>query len=104
MSLLFNMLFRFVIAFLQSCITFCDPIECSPPGFSVHMILQARILEWGAGSSSGPVPITQPSPLCPCTVEWSLRHAAASRATLAHEGHLAIGTDETELSAPEEDQ
>ena len=29
----------------QSCLTFCDPIDCSPPGFSVHGILQARSLE-----------------------------------------------------------
>ena len=27
---------------------FCDPVDCSPPGSSVHGILQARILEWGA--------------------------------------------------------
>jgi len=31
---------------LQSCPTLCDPMDCSPPGFSVHEILQARILEW----------------------------------------------------------
>ena len=30
----------------QSCLTLCDPIDCSPPGSSVHGILQARILEW----------------------------------------------------------
>ena len=30
---------------LQSCPTLCDPIDGSPPGFSVHEILQARILE-----------------------------------------------------------
>ena len=30
----------------QSCLTLCDPTNCSPPGFSVHGILQARILEW----------------------------------------------------------
>ena len=29
----------------QLCLTFCDPIDCSPPGSSVHGILQARILE-----------------------------------------------------------
>ena len=33
---------------LQSCLTLCDPMGCSPPGFSVHGILQARILEWVA--------------------------------------------------------
>ena len=32
----------------QSCPTLCDPIDCSPPSSSVHGILQARILEWGA--------------------------------------------------------
>ena len=30
----------------QSCTTLCDPLDCSPPGSSVHGILQARILEW----------------------------------------------------------
>ena len=33
---------------LQSCPPLCDPIDCSPPGSSVHGILQARILEWVA--------------------------------------------------------
>ena len=27
-------------------LTLCDPMDCSPPGFSVHGIFQARILEW----------------------------------------------------------
>ena len=30
----------------QLCSTLCDPMDCSPPGFSVHGIHQARILEW----------------------------------------------------------
>ena len=33
-----------------SCLFLCDPMDCSPPGFSVHGILQARILEWVAVS------------------------------------------------------
>ena len=37
---------------LQSCSTLCDPIDGSPPGSSVPEILQARILEWVAISSS----------------------------------------------------
>ena len=37
----------------QSCTTLCDPMDCSPPGFSVHRILQARILAWIAIASSG---------------------------------------------------
>ena len=32
-------------ASLQSCPTLCDPMDCSLPGFSIHGILQARILE-----------------------------------------------------------
>ena len=30
----------------QSCPTLCDPMDCSPPGSSVHGILQARIVDW----------------------------------------------------------
>ena len=33
-------------------LTLCNPMDCSPPGFSVHGILQARILEWVAISFS----------------------------------------------------
>ena len=36
----------------QSCLTLCDPMACSPPGSSVHGILQLRILEWIAMPSS----------------------------------------------------
>ena len=36
----------------QSCSTLCDPMDCSPPGSSVHEILQERILEWVAMPSS----------------------------------------------------
>ena len=32
----------------QSCPTLCDPVDCSPPGSSVHGMLQARTLEWAA--------------------------------------------------------
>ena len=33
---------------LQLCPTLCDPMDCSPPGSSVHGILQSRILAWVA--------------------------------------------------------
>ena len=33
---------------IQSCLTPCGPVDCSPPGSCVHGILQARILEWVA--------------------------------------------------------
>ena len=39
----------------QSCLTPCNPMNCSPPGSSIHGIFQARILEWVAPPfSSGP--------------------------------------------------
>ena len=31
-----------------SCPTLSDPMDCSPPGSSIHGIFQARVLEWGA--------------------------------------------------------
>ena len=31
---------------LSSVLTLCDPMDCSLPGFSVHGIFQARVLEW----------------------------------------------------------
>ena len=37
---------------VQPCPPLYDPVDCSPPGSSVHWILQARILEWVAISSS----------------------------------------------------
>ena len=36
----------------QSPLTPSDPMDCSPPGFSVHGIFQARVLEWGATAFS----------------------------------------------------
>ena len=40
----------------QLCPTLCDPMDCSPPGSSVHGILQSRILEWVAIPSPGDLP------------------------------------------------
>ena len=36
----------------QSCLTLCNPLDCSPPDSSVHAIPKARILEWVAVSYS----------------------------------------------------
>ena len=41
---------------LQSSPTLCDPMDWSPPGSSVHGILQARMLEWVVMPSSGNLP------------------------------------------------
>ena len=39
---------KWKVLFTQSCSTLWDPMHCSPPGSSVHRILQARMLEWVA--------------------------------------------------------
>ena len=50
----------------QSCPTLWGPMDCSPPGSSVHGILQARILEWVAisfsrGSSQSGIDLGSPA-------------------------------------------
>ena len=41
---------------VQSCPTLCDPMDCSPPGSSVHGLFYARTLEWVAISFSRDLP------------------------------------------------
>ena len=67
----------------QSCPTLCDPVVCSLPGFSVHGILQARILEWVAISfsrgSSRPRDRTQVSHIGDrCFNLWATREVTIS--------------------------
>ena len=47
-----NIILNFKVLVTQSCPTVCDPMDCSPPGSSVHGVLQARTLEWVAISFS----------------------------------------------------
>ena len=48
----FQVWFWFVNEIAQSCLTLCDPMDCSLPGSSIHGIFQARILGWAAISFS----------------------------------------------------
>ena len=70
---------------LQSCLTLCDPIDCSPQGSSVPGILQARILEWVAISFSN-------------AWKWKVKVKSFSRArllvtpwTTAYQAPLSMG-------------
>ena len=70
----------------QLCLTLCDPMDCSPPGSSVHGILQSRILEWVAmpfsrGSSSPMVGTC-------CLLQWQ-----ADSLPLSHMGSPCLGKD-----------
>ena len=53
---------------LFSCVQFCDPKDYSPPGFSVHGILQSRILEWVA------MPSFRGRTWVSCIGRWVLYH------------------------------
>ena len=50
---------------VQLCPALCNPIDSSPPGSSVHGILQARILEWVAISFSNACMQAKSLQLCP---------------------------------------
>ena len=48
-SLLFiQKLAQYAYVYMLSCVRLCDPMDCSPPGSSVHGILQGGILQWVA--------------------------------------------------------
>ena len=52
---------------------FCEPIDCSPPGFSVQWILQTKIPEWVAMVSRGSSQSNRPaSPVAPALRVYSL--------------------------------
>ena len=57
---------------VQSCLTLCDPMDCSPPGFSVHGIPLARILEWVAIPFSRGLPNLEIDPWSPALQADSL--------------------------------
>ena len=57
----------------QSCLIPCDPMNCSPPGSSVHEILQARIREWVAMPFSMGLPDTEIEPESPALQADSLQ-------------------------------
>ena len=50
---------------LQSCSALCDPMDCSPPGSSVHGVLQERVLEWVAVPPPGDLPDPGLEPVSP---------------------------------------
>ena len=65
---------------LQSCLTLCDPIDCSPPGSPIHGILQARTLEWVAISFSNAwkwkVKVKSLSRVRPSATSWTAAYQA----------------------------
>ena len=67
----------------QMCPTICDPVDCSPPGSSVHGIFQARVLEWVAISFSRESSWPRAQTWVSCTASrvfttWAIREARIS--------------------------
>ena len=83
---------------LQWCLTLCNPMDCSPPGSSVHGILQTRILEWVAmpfsRGSSRPRDQTHVSYVS-CIADsfftvWAIREALHNTYTYIHTVALVV--------------
>ena len=77
---------------LQLCFTLCNPMDCNLSGFSVHGILQARILEWVAIPSSRNLLNPGIEPASPALQADSLP-AEPSRKPMTHSSALYILTD-----------
>ena len=75
------------VLFTQSCLTLCNPVDCSPPGSSVHGILQERILEWVAMPSSRGSSQPRDQTLVSCIagrlfIIWATNHNKATSMTV----------------------
>ena len=84
--------------FAQSHPTLCNHMDCSPPDSSVHGISQARVLEWGAISSSRdlPNPGIEPASLALQVDSLPLSHNPSATPAYAapspgREGHYLLG-------------
>ena len=72
----------------QSYPTLSDPMDCSPPGSSIHRIFQARVLEWGATTFSE-------------MVSWSLLISSSSTSSLNRGGEIEALQERNSLEGVE---
>ena len=93
---------------IQSCLTLCDPMDCSPPGSSVLGILQAGVLEWVAmpfsRGSSRPQNLTQGSYVScigrqffTISATWKALHRAQGQWEIHTVGRVTILGDHASL-------
>ena len=81
----------YVCVCAQSCLTLCDPMDCSPPGFFVHGISQARILELVAISSRGSSQFRDQTLICCTGRNWQ-----ADSLPLSHQGSPRMNSRPTQ--------
>ena len=69
----------------QSCPTLSDPMDCSPPGSSIHGIFQARVLEWDLlGSIIACVCLCRPVRTQSCLTLWDPMDCCSSPGSFVH--------------------
>ena len=81
-----------------SCLTLCDPMDCSSPGSYVHGILQARMLEWAAISFSRGSSQPRDQTWLSCIADrffivWAIKEAPGTNKELIYKGcmkHLPL--------------
>ena len=76
----------------QSCLTLCDPMDCSLPGFSVHGILQARMLQGVAISFSKGSSFCRDWTCASCICRQILYHWATRKALIGEYSVLILTT------------
>ena len=91
--------FTCVCMYAQLYLPLCDPMDCNPPGSSVHGIFQAKILEWIAISyfrgSSQPTDQTHVSCIS-CTDRQILYHCATWEAPIyIHDHQIVTGSSQS---------
>ena len=75
----------------QSCPTLRDLVDCSPPGFSVHGIFQARVLEWGAiAFSIFQLTLNQPASADPNVMQFRIFYIFSASSPLTCFGSLHL--------------
>ena len=85
----------------QSCPTLCNPMDCSPPGSSVHGIFQVRMLEWVAISFSRGSSRSRDSTHISCIGRWIRDHRDTTEALEDGTGHCqALGCSLSEVESP----
>ena len=82
--LLFLGICMYACSVTESCLTLCNPMDCSPPGSSVHGTFQARVLEWVAISFSRGSSQTRDWTCVSCTAGglftcWVIREALQTK-------------------------
>ena len=96
------MLHKVEVLVAQSCPTLCNPVDCSPPGSSVHGISQARILDWvviffsrafsdpGIGTRSPALQVDSATREALCNTDAQLMHSHQAWVTKTWRGEKQV--------------